>query len=96
MDMINQFLAILSELNAIQISIITFGVAVIWFLPAIVASVLNPKHAKYILVSCVPAGFSIIAWSGLMIWACTGKVFDKYKDKVKENEAEKASAPSDS
>ncbi|WP_395344678.1 superinfection immunity protein [Ningiella sp. W23] len=82
MEMFNEFWAQLQSLNGVQIGIILFAVAVVWFLPAMVAAVLNPAHAKYILVACVPAGFSIIAWCGLMVWACTGKVFEKYKDKV--------------
>jgi uncharacterized membrane protein len=54
----------------------------VWFAPAIVAVFLNPKHAKLIAIACIPAGFSFIAWGAVMVWAVTGKVVDKYKDKV--------------
>ena len=55
-----------------------------WFLPAILALFFNPQHAKYIFFACMPAGFSFIAWGGVMVWAVTGKVFDRFKDKVQE------------
>jgi hypothetical protein len=47
-----------------------------------VAIFLNRKHAKYIVLACIPAGLSFIAWGGLMLWAATGKVFERYKGKV--------------
>jgi len=46
----------------------------------------NPKHVKYIALACIPAGISFIAWSGVMVWAVTGKVFDKYRTKVNAQE----------
>ena len=86
MDTINEFFSTLQNLNGLQIGLIITAVAIVWFLPAMIAAVLNPQHAKYILIACVPAGFSLIAWSGLIVWACTGKVFDKYKDKVTQQQ----------
>ena len=72
----------LSGLAAWQILLIGSIILVIWFLPAMLAVVFNPPHAKYIAFACIPAGLSLIAWSGLIIWAVTEKVFEKYKDKV--------------
>lgn len=51
---------------------------IVWFLPALLALLLNPKHFKLILIACIPAGFSVIAWCGVLVWATTGKVFDKW------------------
>ncbi|GLR71305.1 superinfection immunity protein [Agaribacter marinus] len=85
METINNFLAQLAGLTMLQIALISILVIAVWFLPAMIAVVLNPSHAKYILVACIPAGFSLIAWSGLLVWACTGKVFERYKDKVKSD-----------
>lgn len=82
METLNQFFASFENLSVSAMLLIFLAVAIVWFLPAMIAAVLNPAHVKYIAVACIPAGFSIIAWSGLMLWACTGKVFDKYKDKV--------------
>nr|WP_136250527.1 superinfection immunity protein [Ningiella ruwaisensis] len=86
MELINNYFTALQTLNSLQIMLIVAAVLIVWFLPAMIAAVLNPAHAKYIVVACVPAGFSLIAWSGLMIWACTGKVFEKYKDKVAKDQ----------
>ncbi|MCL1095455.1 superinfection immunity protein [Shewanella kaireitica] len=53
----------------------------LWFLPALLALVFNRKHFKLILVACIPAGFSLIAWGGVLIWATTGKAVDKYANR---------------
>lgn len=57
-------------------------VVVLWFLPAMLALVFNRKHFKLILLACIPAGFSLIAWGGVMLWATTGKVVDKYANRA--------------
>ncbi|WP_394174047.1 superinfection immunity protein [Thalassotalea litorea] len=54
---------------------------VLWFLPAMLALLFNRKHFKLILVACIPAGFSLIAWSGVLVWAVTGKAVEKYTKK---------------
>lgn len=79
---------IYNSLTLWQFILIGAVVLLLWFLPAILALFFNRKHAKYILIACVPAGFSFIAWGGVMVWAVTGKVFDRFKDKVKEPEIE--------
>lgn len=75
---------ILASDNYAFIGLLMIGVFIIWFLPAMLALAFNRKHFKYILLACVPAGLSFIAWGGLMIWATTGKVFGKYANKVNE------------
>jgi len=75
---------IYNSLTPLQFLLFGTFILLIWFLPAILALFFNPRHAKYILVACVPAGLSFIAWGGVMVWAVTGKVFDRFKDKVKE------------
>jgi hypothetical protein len=82
---------IYNSLTIWQFILIGMVVLLLWFLPAVLALFFNPKHAKYILVACVPAGFSFIAWGGVMVWAVTGKVFDRFKDKVKEPDIEQES-----
>ena len=72
------------QLSSIQIILFGGLILLLWFLPVIIALFFNPKHAKYIAIACVPAGFSIIAWSALMVWAFTGKVWKKYQDKHPE------------
>lgn len=79
MEYINNILA--SE-NYTFIGSVLVGVFILWFLPAMFALAFNRKHFKYILVACIPAGFSLIAWGGLMVWATTGKVFDKHANSV--------------
>ena len=61
-------------------STIAVGIVVILFfvfLPAILATFLNRKHFKKILLACVPASLSFMAWFGLIGWAVTGKIIDK-------------------
>jgi len=55
-----------------------------WFLPALVALVFNRKQFKLILLACVPAGFSLIAWSGVMVWALTGNMVNRFRKKAVE------------
>ena len=54
----------------------------LWFLPALLALLFNRKHFKLILLACVPPGLSFVAWGGVLIWATTGKVVDKYSKKA--------------
>lgn len=55
--------------------------ALLWFLPALLALIFNRKHFKLILFACIPAGFSLVAWSGLLIWAITGKVAETFSNR---------------
>ncbi|GAA6186706.1 MULTISPECIES: superinfection immunity protein [Alteromonadaceae] len=73
---------ILASDNYVFMGLILIGVFILWFLPAMLALAFNRKHFKYILLACIPAGFSVIAWGGVMVWATTGKVFGKYANKV--------------
>lgn len=82
----DSFFAIFEQASGLQLAIIGGLVALLWFLPVILALFFNPKHVKYIAIACIPAGISFIAWSGVMVWAVTGKVFDKYSTKVKAQE----------
>ncbi|SDJ60227.1 superinfection immunity protein [Microbulbifer yueqingensis] len=59
-------------------------VVLLWFLPAVLAFFFNRKHFKLILLACIPAGFSLIAWGGVLAWATTGKVVDKYADRANQ------------
>lgn len=45
----------------------------LYFLPAILAFVLNRKHKMQILIANVPAGVSWIMWFAILAWAFTGK-----------------------
>ena len=76
------FLTNLEKISGPQMAVIGVLMLFVWFLPAILALFFNRKHFKFILVACVPAGLSLIAWSGVMVWAITGKVVDKYRNKT--------------
>lgn len=65
-----------------MIAIVSIIVIPLWFLPALLALFFNRKHFKLILLACIPAGFSFIAWGGVLIWATTGKVVEKYSKKT--------------
>ena len=74
---------ILAQENYAFMALLAIGVLIIWFLPAMLALIFNRKHFKLILLACIPAGLSFIAWGGVLIWATTGKVVDKYAKKDK-------------
>ncbi|MCL1064949.1 superinfection immunity protein [Shewanella benthica] len=74
---------ILAQENYAFMVLLAIGVLIIWFLPAMLALIFNRKHFKLILLACIPAGLSFIAWGGVMVWATTGKVVDKYSNKAK-------------
>lgn len=77
--------------SVLQWVIVATAMFAIWFLPAALALMFNRKHFKLILIACVPAGFSLIAWSGLIIWAITGNMVNKYRNKaVTEEKADAA------
>ena len=73
---------ILASDNTGFMVLLGLAVVLIWFLPAMFALVFNRKHFKLILLACIPAGFSLIAWGGVMVWATTGKVVDKYANRA--------------
>ena len=78
----DEFLTNLENITGPEMILIGALMLVVWFLPALLALFFNRKHVKLILIACVPAGLSLIAWSGVMVWAVTGKVVDKYRDKT--------------
>lgn len=56
--------------------LVVFGVFFIsvYFLPTFLAIFFNRSHLSKIALLNIPAGFSLIAWGALLVWACTGKV----------------------
>ncbi|GIU14104.1 MULTISPECIES: superinfection immunity protein [unclassified Shewanella] len=74
---------ILAQENFAFMVLLAIGVLFLWFLPAMLALIFNRKHFKLILLACIPAGLSFIAWGGVMVWATTGKAVDKYANRVK-------------
>ena len=75
MEYIDQIM--MSE-NYAFIALVLVAVFIIWFLPALLALLFNRKHFKLILLACIPAGLSLIAWTGVMVWAISGKAVAKY------------------
>jgi hypothetical protein len=73
---------ILISENYAFIALVLAGVLILWFLPAMLAFIFNRKQFKYILLACIPAGISLIAWGGLLVWAISGKAVTKYAPKV--------------
>ncbi len=81
MDALSQFFATTDPMLLIVVGAL---VLLTWFLPALVALVFNRKQFKLILLACVPAGFSLIAWSGVMVWALTGNMVNRFRKKAVE------------
>ena len=68
MEIFESFQALFEQANPFFLAILLLVVGFLWFLPAILAFFFNRKHLKLIAAACIPAGFSIIAWCGLIIW----------------------------
>lgn len=81
MDVLTQYFATSDPMLLTTVGAL---VLLMWFLPALVALVFNRKQFKLILVACVPAGFSLIAWSGVMVWALTGNMVNRFRKKAVE------------
>ena len=81
MDALSQFFA---NTDPMLLMVVGALVLLTWFLPALVALVFNRKQFKLILLACVPAGFSLIAWSGVMVWALTGNMVNRFRKKAVE------------
>ena len=75
---------IIASDNYLFLAVLAIAVVFLWFLPALLALVFNRKHFKLILIACIPAGFSLIAWGGVLVWATTGKAVDKYANRSQE------------
>jgi hypothetical protein len=76
-EKIDQIQQLFAGQNGSMIIVLGLVVLIFWFLPAILAAFLNRKHFKKILIACIPAGFSFIAWFALIGWAATGKITEK-------------------
>jgi hypothetical protein len=65
--------------------LVVFGLffLAVWFLPSLLALLLNRRHASKIALLNVPAGFSVIAWVALCVWAVTGKLGDRLAAKAR-------------
>ncbi|MBW8184975.1 superinfection immunity protein [Shewanella nanhaiensis] len=45
----------------------------IYFLPSIIAVLLNREHKGKIMAANIPAGISWIVWFGILAWAISGR-----------------------
>ena len=77
------FTTILSNMTAVEYAIVIPLMLAIYFIPTILALFFNRKYLKVIAIVNVPAGFSIIAWCGLIIVAVTGSASEKVLKKLK-------------
>jgi hypothetical protein len=86
MDLISKILV--SE-NYAFIALVLVGVFILWFLPAMLALIFNRKQFKLIILACIPAGLSFIAWGGVLLWAICGRavvnIHPKWTLKIRNN-----------
>ncbi|TPV59083.1 superinfection immunity protein [Aestuariibacter sp. GS-14] len=78
------FAQLFTTADPLTLTVVGALVVFTWFLPALVALLFNRKQFKLILMACVPAGFSLIAWSGVMVWALTGNMVNRFRRKPVE------------
>lgn len=78
----NEFVSQLENASAFKWSIVILLMLFVWFLPVLLALVFNRRQIKLIALASVPAGFSIFAWSAVLIWSVTGKAVEKYLPEI--------------
>jgi multidrug efflux pump subunit AcrB len=62
-----------SQMNASTLALMIPALVALYFLPAILAVLLNRRHKGKIIAANVPAGFSWFLWFGVLAWAVTGR-----------------------
>lgn len=67
-------------MKIILFSCIRYQRLIVWFLPAIITLFFHRKHFRYILLTCITAGFLLLGVG--IFWVIVGNVFDKYANKV--------------
>ncbi|WP_237057354.1 hypothetical protein [Microbulbifer sediminum] len=77
-----QFLQALQSMGLLKGLLFAIFFLVVWFLPALVALVANRRHAGKILVACIPAIASWVAWFALLAWAATGRYQQRGREPV--------------
>lgn len=83
MDTIENFFATIQQMNAVTLLLFGLFFLMVWFLPSLLALLLNRQHAGKIALLNIPAGFSWIVWLALCVWAVTGKLGDKLAAKAR-------------
>lgn len=71
--LIQQFWQALQSMGLLKGLLFALFFLAVWFLPGLVALVANRRHAGKIVIACIPAIASWIAWFGLLVWAATGR-----------------------
>lgn len=87
-----QFVEALRAMDPVNAMLFMAFFLTVWFLPAILAVFINPRHAGKIFVANIPAIASWIAWVALISWAIGGllrqKDLDDALEQGKQQEAE--------
>ncbi|MDF2176907.1 superinfection immunity protein [Aliiglaciecola sp. CAU 1673] len=81
-DFINQFSQAWQQADAPFLVVFVLLFLLVYFLPALLAVFFNRRHLAKIAVLNIPAGFSLIAWGALMVWAVTGKAGEYIQQKL--------------
>ena len=73
-EFLNNYLALVEQSSVAQLVCFAVFFFTVYFLPTLLAVFFNRQHLAKIAVLNIPAGFSLIVWGALVLWACTGKV----------------------
>ncbi|MBB3169330.1 superinfection immunity protein [Simiduia aestuariiviva] len=87
----NEFIAQYAEIfnSSSTTQLVGFGIffLVFYFLPTLLAACFNRSQLTKIAVLNIPAGFSMLVWGGLLVWACTGKMGEHLTRKLRRGAA---------
>ncbi|CAM3547040.1 superinfection immunity protein [Parendozoicomonas haliclonae] len=76
-NLINEYMTELESMP-LPVLLIIIAVSIVFvFIPSLLALLFNRRHFKLILAANIPAAFSTVAWFGLIVWAVTGKVWER-------------------
>jgi len=84
-EWLSEYQAVWHQADAGFLMIFGLFFLILYFLPTLLAIFFNPSHLSKIAVLNIPAGFSLIAWAALLVWACTGKVGEVLRQRIKRN-----------
>lgn len=83
METIQNYLTSLSQVDNLSLLLLGLLLLGIWFMPSLLALFFNRQHAGKIALLNIPAGFSLIVWCALLVWAVTGNLSDKLATKAR-------------
>lgn len=93
MESLNFLRSHMANLSAGELVVVSIAIAVIWFLPTIIALFRNPRHIGKIFLLNIPLGLTFTPWLILLAWSFNPNIsFAQLKEKLGRAKKNKAKA----